>query len=154
MKLIFSVRCYCCIALVVLILDRITKWYALTYLEDAYQVTSFLSFDLVMNRGISWSLLHSDSHIIFALLTCFIAIIIALLMVHSVRRWHEGYSIMGEVLTLSGALSNFIDRIIYGGVIDFIGISIGWFSWPVFNLADCCIVCGISLMALSLYSSP
>lgn len=43
------------------------------------------------------------------------------------------------VFVLVGAVSNLIDRIMYGGVIDFVSLSIG----NVFNIADVYIVAGI-----------
>jgi signal peptidase II len=146
MKVCQSLHCYASIATGVLLIDRITKWLALNYLDGEYRVSSFLSFDLIMNRGISWSLFHSMNTIVFGVLTTCITLIIGLLIVHTVRRWYAGYSIFGEVITISGALSNLIDRIIYGGVIDFIVVSAGSWSWPVFNIADCCIVLGIAMM--------
>lgn len=45
---------------------------------------------------------------------------------------------LGLVLILAGALSNIIDRVAFGCVIDFIDLKI----WPVFNLADAFIVLG------------
>ncbi len=142
---------YVLLAVMIFLLDRVTKWLVLLNLEDTYHVTSFLSFDLVMNRGISWSLFHSTSVLIFMVLTAFIACIIVGLTVYTIRRWYQGHMIFGEVLTLSGALSNFIDRIIYGGVIDFIVVSVGGWTWPIFNVADCSIVLGILLMGLMMY---
>lgn len=38
-----------------------------------------------------------------------------------------------------GAMSNIVDRLLYGGVIDFVNLKL----WPVFNLADCTIVIGV-----------
>ncbi len=48
-------------------------------------------------------------------------------------RWYHGYTIIGEVLTLSGAISNFLDRVVYGGVVDFIEISIIWLVLACFQ---------------------
>lgn len=50
------------------------------------------------------------------------------------------------LVTLAGAVSNFIDRIFRGCVVDFIQIS----SFPIFNLADICITSGIFLFIFSL----
>jgi signal peptidase II len=145
---------YALSGLLIFSLDRITKWLALSYLEDAYHITDLLSFDLVMNRGISWSLFHSAGNTMFIILTAMIACIIAGLLVHTIVRWHKGYMVVGEVMTLVGGLSNLVDRIVYGGVIDFIVFSFGSWSFPVFNLADCSIVIGIGIMFLSLYKNP
>jgi signal peptidase II len=146
MNICRSLCCYASIATGVLLIDRSTKWLALTHLDGEYRTSSFLSFDLIMNRGISWSLFHSTNTMVFGVLTTCITLIIGMLMVYTIRRWYAGYMIFGEVLTISGALSNLIDRIIYGGVIDFIVVSAGSWVWPVFNIADCCIVLGIAMM--------
>jgi lipoprotein signal peptidase len=50
-------------------------------------------------------------------------------------------------LILGGTLGNLYDRLVFGGVRDFIY----WhyrdaFDWPVFNIADCCLVCGAFLL--------
>lgn len=47
-------------------------------------------------------------------------------------------------LVLGGALGNLVDRLRLGYVVDFIDLR--W--WPVFNLADSCIVVGVLLLAL------
>ena len=54
-------------------------------------------------------------------------------------------------LILFGAVSNFGDRIFFGGVVDFISINFGNFSWPIFNFADCYIAIGV-LGALGRYA--
>lgn len=51
-------------------------------------------------------------------------------------------------LILGAALSNFIDRLIRGGVVDFIQIK----YWPSFNLADIFIVCALFLIIYKEYS--
>jgi lipoprotein signal peptidase len=48
-------------------------------------------------------------------------------------------------LILAGTLGNLFDRVVFGGVRDFLW----WFwrvNWPVFNVADCCLVCGAALL--------
>lgn len=47
-------------------------------------------------------------------------------------------------LLISGALSNLIDRMVFGCIIDFIDLKI----WPVFNLADTFIVIGAILIVV------
>jgi lipoprotein signal peptidase len=47
-------------------------------------------------------------------------------------------------LILAGTVGNLYDRLIFNGVRDFMHFY--WFEWPVFNVADCCLVCGATLL--------
>jgi signal peptidase II len=47
-------------------------------------------------------------------------------------------------LILAGTLGNLYDRLIFHGVRDFLYFH--WIEWPVFNFADCCLVCGAFLL--------
>ncbi|MBV9124980.1 MAG: signal peptidase II [Planctomycetes bacterium] len=47
-------------------------------------------------------------------------------------------------LILAGTVGNLYDRLIFGGVRDFLYFY--WIDWPVFNIADCCLVCGAFLL--------
>jgi signal peptidase II len=49
-------------------------------------------------------------------------------------------------LILAGTLGNLFDRLVFGGVRDFLHLHYQSFDWPVFNLADCCLVCGAFLL--------
>jgi len=49
-------------------------------------------------------------------------------------------------LILAGTLGNLFDRLVFGGVRDFMHLHYQSFDWPVFNLADCCLVCGAFLL--------
>jgi signal peptidase II len=56
-------------------------------------------------------------------------------------------------LILAGTLGNLYDRLIFDGVRDFLH----WnylFDWPVFNLADCCLVVGASFLLLQAFFAP
>lgn len=55
-------------------------------------------------------------------------------------------------LILAGTLGNFFDRVVFGGVRDFLYFY--WIDWPVFNIADCCLVIGASLLLLQALWSP
>jgi lipoprotein signal peptidase len=63
-------------------------------------------------------------------------------------------------LILAGTLGNFYDRILFGGVRDFLHWHWRyprewWGDFPVFNFADCCLVCGAGLLLLqAFYGQP
>ncbi len=52
-------------------------------------------------------------------------------------------------LVLAGAAGNMIDRFRLGYVIDFIHFQAGSFDFPVFNVADSCVVIGAALLVLA-----
>jgi signal peptidase II len=49
-------------------------------------------------------------------------------------------------LILAGTLGNLFDRLVFGGVRDFMHLHYQSFDWPVFNVADCCLVFGAFLL--------
>jgi signal peptidase II len=49
-------------------------------------------------------------------------------------------------LILAGTLGNLFDRLVFGGVRDFLHAHYQSFDWPVFNVADCCLVVGAFLL--------
>lgn len=55
-------------------------------------------------------------------------------------------------LILAGTLGNFYDRVVFNGVRDFLHFY--WFEWPVFNVADCCLVCGAGLLLVQAFLNP
>lgn len=56
-------------------------------------------------------------------------------------------------LILAGTLGNLYDRIVFQGVRDFLWWH-GGFNWPVFNIADCCLVCGAATLLLQAFFLP
>jgi len=56
----------------------------------------------------------------------------------------------GLALILGGAAGNALDRLIHGGVTDFVEIRLGTFSWPAFNVADSAISIGAALVVAEL----
>lgn len=55
-------------------------------------------------------------------------------------------------LILGGTLGNLFDRVVFGGVRDFLDFYL--IDWPVFNIADCCLVCGAGLLMLHSFRTP
>ncbi len=60
---------------------------------------------------------------------------------------------VGLALILGGALSNLVDRIRFGRVIDFLDLHFRGYHWPAFNLADSAIVVGAGFLILQVVVS-
>lgn len=130
----------------VLTADRLSKNWALEHCVEPLNINDFLSFELIFNRGISWGLFNSMHDWVFLLVSMFIVGIMLGLGFYTFVRWNNTHWVIGEVLVLAGAFSNMVDRIMYSGVVDFILLSARGYCWPYFNIADVCIVAGVSLM--------
>ena len=122
---------------VVVAIDQITKWWALSSLEPREHVNVFFGIDLtrVKNTGVAFGAL-SDSGVIVM-----IAVTAALLglLVYFVANVSKPMLWLPVGRVLGGALGNLADRARIDGVTDFIDPVL----WPAFNIADMCIVLGI-----------
>ncbi len=144
---------YAFLFLIIILLDRLSKWYALQQWQVPMHINQFLTFELAYNRGISWGMFHSASDFVFVLVSIAIGVVTLFVAGTAWIRFMNGQSIIGELLVVAGSVSNLIDRVLYGGVVDFILLSYGEWSWPVFNFADMAIVLGVGVMIWEHYRS-
>ena len=125
--------------------DRITKFQVLNIFENQDKVdiyiNSFLSLYLVWNKGIGFGLFSFDDATVYNLLTLLIlfinGIIIYLIFVE------KGMKVYFLLTILGGSLGNFVDRIYYKAVPDFIDLNYQGYHWFIFNVADIFITLGI-----------
>lgn len=136
---------YLIFTVIVILLDRITKCWALGITQEL-MVNQFLSFGLTFNRGINWGLFNSSNAMQFWIINSLIATVIIAMAIYTWYCAKLSISILPNVLILAGAVSNYYDRLMHGGVIDFIVLSAGEWSWPAFNIADAAIVTGVILL--------
>jgi signal peptidase II len=135
----------CLISFIVVALDQITKYLALTYINpyDSFKILPFLHLVLVTNKGAAFGMFkHIGSG--FFIAASAIAIIFVIYLMIRGKEDHLGLS-----LILGGAIGNLIDRILYGSVVDFIDLSIGKYHWPAFNVADSALSIGVTIILLN-----
>lgn len=144
-------------AIVVIILDQMTKWWILTSVMTPPQripVTGIFDLVLVYNRGVSFGLLGgapswaTAALIVFALL---------LSMALCIWMWRADSLLLGTALgfVVGGALGNVIDRFLHGAVVDFLDFHAAGYHWPAFNVADSAITIGVVILIIdSLKSKP
>jgi len=136
------------VTLVVLVVDRSSKWIALNFFIEPVYINKFLTFDLTFNRGISGGFLHFDTTGAFCLVCAAVSAILVAIIIWTWHVYRQGGSIIGQVLIISGGFSNIIDRVIYGGVIDFISVSLNGWHWSILNIADIIINIGVLILIL------
>lgn len=142
--------CITALALVLVIaVDRITKLYALEHFNFEHVINRFLSLELVFNRGMSFGLFGHSSRVGLIVAATFLGF--CCMVLEAYKKWLKQQSFIGELLIASGTISNIIDRLLYGGVIDFILVHVGSWSWPVFNIADAAIVLGVACIIVEMF---
>lgn len=137
------------LALLVLILDQISKYWVLEWLLlpaiGGIDVLPFFRLTFVGNVGVSMGLLAANNDLARWLLTAVTAGI-ALAVALWLRREKNGTDITALGLVLGGAIGNIIDRVRFGYVVDFLHFFWGEHSFYVFNLADAAITLGVILL--------
>lgn len=139
------------IAAVVLVADQLTKAWVLQTWPQPYTgeipiIPGWLDLTYIRNTGVAFGLFQGRPQLftITSLAIVLGAIFVYLRHVAEDHRWLA--TSLG--LIVGGAIGNVIDRIRFGYVVDFIKTFDGRF--PVFNIADSCIVIGVFLMAIVL----
>jgi len=134
------------ILFVPLLMDRISKQIVVSRTITYQEISNYLYFDLTYNRGISWGIFNTENSIVFVLVSLIVTAITLFLVWMTWEKIKSNQLVIGEILVISGSISNIIDRIVYHGVVDFIVIDYKGWSWPAFNIADSCIVIGATIM--------
>jgi signal peptidase II len=136
--------------LVVLAADQASKWWVLNVLDlpELRQVVLLpvLNLTMVWNHGVTFGLLNGLGdwgHVILAVVA--LAVVVALGF--WLRRAESRLMAAAIGAIAGGAVGNVIDRVRFGGVVDFIHAHVdtpwGDLSWYVFNVADAAIVAGV-----------
>jgi signal peptidase II len=146
---------YLLIALVVVLLDRLTKHLVaqrIPLYSHIQVIPGFLRLTHTENTGAAFSL-FADSPTPWKTGLLIAFSVIALLVV-GVLLWknHHAHMVTGIGLSLimGGALGNLWDRLARGRVVDFLLFYVKRYQWPVFNLADSAIVIGAGLLVLEI----
>ena len=124
-------------AIIIFILDRITKWVILNNHIIYYPVIkNYLSLSSVVNTGAAFSLFENQQFFLTIISSSAIIIFIYYFSkknIGSLPQFAWGF-------LLGGALGNLFDRISYKCVVDFINLEC--LSFPIFNVADVAISVG------------
>jgi signal peptidase II len=107
---------------------------------------------LAYNKGAAFGLsIGEDSRWFFVPVTIIALVLLTVLLKQAAERDYLRMSAIAFVMT--GAVGNLYDRVRWSrGVVDFIGpIDLGFWDFPIFNVADMSITCGAILLAISFW---
>ncbi len=135
------------LALALLGLDQWVKHYVTVHIplgEAQPLLPGLVELRTVHNYGAAWSSLAGMRWLLVAITGVIIAAVAVILIRRIVR---HPVGVMAGFLILSGGLGNIVDRVRLGYVVDMFHLEF-WPSYPVFNVADICVVCGALLGAV------
>lgn len=135
---------------VVVLVDQATKYWIqsrMAYGESNPVIPEVFHITYILNPGAAFGILEHQTWF-FVLVAIFLLAGIAYIYPRlpaeqPLLKWGAG-------LLVGGAVGNLIDRVRVGYVVDFFDFRI----WPIFNVADICIVCGVACLAYALLRMP
>jgi signal peptidase II len=164
-----SIIIYSLIAAIVF-LDQISKYIVKNtmYLYESIElIGDFLRLTYIENPGMAFGI-QFENKFWFTVLSLLAAVIV---VIYLLRMPNERFVFRFSLaLILGGAIGNLIDRLLYGKVVDFVdveffNISLPSFKflflqfpgyemtrWPVFNVADSAVTCGMILLTWMIFS--
>ena len=108
-------------------------------------INDLLNITYCENRGIAFG--FASGHVqFFSILTLALLVIITITVYLKFDKMHGLYSI-GTAMLIAGGIGNFIDRAFRSYVVDFIDIRL--FEFPIFNIADICVVLGVVIIGIA-----
>ena len=134
-----------------LLLDRLTKVWALSSLKDnngIILIKDFFGLEYLENRGAAFGIMQNK--LIFLALATLLVIsgMIYYIIVYKPKSIFLRISL---AMIIGGALGNLYDRLIYKYVVDFILIHYkDVYYFPTFNIADMLVVVGTLILAISI----
>ncbi|MFS0839544.1 signal peptidase II [Paenibacillus sp. 1P03SA] len=146
---------YYLLALIVFLIDQGTKWLVVKNipLHDSIPVIGeFFQLTSHRNRGAAFGILQ-DQRWFFILITSVIVVGVVLYL-NRTRKAGQKLMSLALALLLGGAVGNFLDRLLFGEVVDFLQLHFQFsffgkavdYIYPIFNIADSAIVIGVILI--------
>jgi len=141
-------------------LDQLTKaWVVANLPRDGTEIALALGFGITHTRngGAAFGILRDlelriagltiDGTVLLGLLSAAVSLGLIIYLLRNGRRL-SAIQATAAALVLAGAAGNMIDRLRLGYVVDLIHFKVGSFDFPVFNVADACVVIGAGLLIL------
>lgn len=140
------------VLLIIIAIDQISKILIFNSKTDNLKVIdNFFYISKVENSGAAWGAFSGKMWLFY------IVSVVALYFLYKIYRQsytRSAYFRYSIVLMMAGTIGNFIDRLMFGYVRDFLNFFILGYDYPVFNVADMSLVIGVGLVILYLIKNP
>jgi len=143
-----SIRAFLLVVVVVFLLDRLSKQVVVAFLKlntSLPVIIGVFHLTYVRNPGASFGLFPQFRNVYTLLSFLFLAGVVLYILLERPDRLTQ--IILG--LIAGGTSGNAFDRVVYKAVIDWLDFRF----WPIFNLADVAISCGVALLLYKLIAS-
>lgn len=146
------------ISFAIVALDQATKLMIHTQFnlgEKKVIIPGFFNITYVRNQGGVFGLFSQSNDVIrlvLFLILPVLAFVLIFSIIHSLDIKRK-YQLLSFSAIFGGAMGNYIDRIQFGYVVDFLDFHYKGFVWPAFNVGDICIVTGVLSAIAIIYTT-
>lgn len=145
------------IAAAVVVLDQLSKFWVTRILDLEYrppiEIAPVFRLSMVHNQGVSFGLFKAHADTMRWVLVLF-SVMVVIALVGWARKVERKMTAVALGLIIGGAIgNNWIDRVRFGWVVDFLDFSGLHFPW-VFNIADAGISIGVALLLIDSVLRP
>ena len=139
------------VAAILIIIDQFIKLFIkskMNLFDKIDIIPNFFSIYYIENDGAAFSILGGATVILII-----VSFIVLFLLDRFVTKENikSKFGVLSYGMVFAGIVGNLIDRCLYGSVIDYLSFYIFSYHFPVFNLADICIVVGIFLVVINIF---
>lgn len=154
MKQLTKNKTYKIVALFVfllVLLDQVTKKiivYTMDEGDSIEVIKDFFALASHRNTGASFGMLPG-AMTSFYIITA-VALVLFYFFIQEVDLINKKFYSYGVVLMIGGTIGNFIDRVLYQEVVDFLDFLIFGYDFAIFNVADICLTVGVALFTIDI----
>ena len=143
---------YVALFAVLVAIDQLTKiYFTEKYLTEGQTevIKGFFFFSYAENTGSAFSLLADKEwgQLFFKVITVIALVIFVAYIVYSHKK-NTKWLTFSLIVIVAGTVGNFIDRLAFSYVRDFISFIFGNYRFPIFNVADICLVVGVIMVII------
>ncbi len=132
-------------------LDQLTKNLVVRNMEVGESIKiidGFLNLTSHRNSGAAWGMFQGQM-VFFYIVT--VAVVAMLIYIYKKEAKDNLLMQLALTFLLAGAVGNFIDRVLFQEVVDFIDVLIFGYDFPIFNVADSALTIGVILMLIEFF---